>query len=86
MSLLEEITPAPRKVMTLFYVVDTSGSMAGTKIGTVNAAMENCIPLLKEVAVANDDTKRFCLLFNAVGARVGLQQIMILQVLVNIED
>lgn len=57
MSLLEEITPAPRKVMTLFYVVDTSGSMAGTKIGTVNAAMENCIPLLKEVAVANDDAE-----------------------------
>ena len=27
MSLLEEITPSPRKVMTLFYLVDTSGSM-----------------------------------------------------------
>lgn len=57
MSLLAEITPAPRKVMTLFYLVDTSGSMAGTKIGTVNAAMENCIPLLKEVAVVNDDAE-----------------------------
>lgn len=57
MSLLEEITPAPRKVMTLFYLVDTSGSMCGSRIGTVNAAMEECIPLLKEVAQANDDAE-----------------------------
>lgn len=57
MSLLEGITPSPRKVMTLFYLVDTSGSMSGSRIGTVNAAMEECIPLLKEVAVANDDAE-----------------------------
>ncbi len=57
MSLLEEITPSPRKVMTLFYLVDTSGSMQGSRIGTVNAAMEECIPLLKEVAAANDDAE-----------------------------
>ena len=57
MSLLEDITPSPRKVMTLFYLVDTSGSMSGSRIGTVNAAMEECIPLLKEVAHANDDAE-----------------------------
>ena len=57
MSLLEEITPSPRKVMTLFYLIDTSGSMGGSRIGTVNAAMEECIPLLKEVAAANDDAE-----------------------------
>lgn len=57
MSLLEEITPSPRKIMTLFYLVDTSGSMSGSRIGTVNAAMEECIPLLKEVAAANDDAE-----------------------------
>lgn len=57
MSLLEKITPSPRKVMTLFYLVDTSGSMFGSRIGTVNAAMEECIPLLKEVAAANDDAE-----------------------------
>ena len=57
MSLLEDITPSPRKVMTLFYLVDTSGSMSGSRIGTVNAAMEECIPLLKEVAQANDDAE-----------------------------
>ncbi len=57
MSLLESITPSPRRVMTLFYLVDTSGSMSGSRIGTVNAAMEECIPLLKEVAQANDDAE-----------------------------
>lgn len=57
MSLLEDITPSPRRVMTLFYLVDTSGSMSGSRIGTVNAAMEECIPLLKEVAQANDDAE-----------------------------
>ena len=57
MSLLGKTSPAPRKVMTLFYLVDTSGSMAGTRIGTVNAAMEECIPLLKQVAQANDDAE-----------------------------
>lgn len=57
MSLLDDLSPAPRKVMTLFYLVDTSGSMSGSRIGTVNAAMEECIPLLKEVAAANDDAE-----------------------------
>ena len=49
MSILEQITPSPRRVMTLFYLVDTSGSMAGSRIGTVNAAMEECIPDRKSV-------------------------------------
>ena len=57
MSMLEEITPSPRKVMTLFYLVDTSGSMSGTRIGTVNSEMEECIPMLQEVAQANDDAE-----------------------------
>lgn len=57
MSLLEEITPSPRKVMTLFYVIDTSESMSGSRIGTVNSAMEECQGLLHEIAQANDDAK-----------------------------
>ena len=43
MSLLDQVTPSPRKIMTLFYVVDTSGSMTGDKIGSVNSAMEEAI-------------------------------------------
>ena len=57
MSILEEITPSPRKVMTLFYIIDTSESMRGSRIGTVNGAMEECRDLLKEIAKANDDAE-----------------------------
>lgn len=57
MSILEEITPSPRKVMTLFYIIDTSASMSGSRIGTVNGAMEECRDLLKEIAKTNDDAE-----------------------------
>lgn len=57
MAILESIIPAPRKVMTIFYMIDTSGSMCGTSIGTVNAAMEECQQLLNDVAQANDDAE-----------------------------
>ena len=54
---LEKAAPAPRKVMTLFYVIDTSGSMSGSRIGQVNEAMRETFPLLKEIAQANDDAE-----------------------------
>lgn len=58
MSLLDQVTPSPRKIMTLFYVVDTSGSMTGDKIGSVNSAMEEAIGVdLKEISAANDDAE-----------------------------
>lgn len=58
MSLLDNVAPAPRKVMTLFYVVDTSGSMCGSKIGSVNSAMEEAITSdLPEISAANDDAE-----------------------------
>ena len=36
--------------MVLFFLVDTSGSMYGTKIGTVNTAIEEIIPELKDLS------------------------------------
>lgn len=58
MGLLDKIAPAPRKTMTLFYLVDTSGSMAGAKIGTVNNAMMEAIESdLKELSDSNDDAE-----------------------------
>lgn len=58
MSLLDKVTPSPRKIMTLFYVVDTSGSMYGEKIGAVNSAMEEAIAVdLPEISSANDDAE-----------------------------
>ena len=58
MSLLDQVTPSPRKIMTLFYVVDTSGSMTGDKIGSVNSAMEEAITVdLPDISTANDDAE-----------------------------
>lgn len=58
MSLLDQIAPAPRKIMTLFYLVDTSGSMTGDKLGSVNAAMEEAIVTdLPDISSANDDAE-----------------------------
>lgn len=58
MSLLDKVTPSPRKIMTLFYVVDTSGSMTGDKIGSVNSAMEEAITVdLPDISMTNDDAE-----------------------------
>jgi len=54
MALIDKI-PIPRRTMVLFFVIDTSGSMSGKKIGTVNAAIEEVIPAIKEISDANAD-------------------------------
>jgi uncharacterized protein YegL len=56
MSLIDNV-PIPRKTMVLFFVVDTSGSMQGSKIGTVNSAIEEVIPELKKLSEANADAQ-----------------------------
>jgi len=56
MALTDKIE-IPRRTMVLFFVIDTSGSMAGTKIGTVNAAIEEVIPAIKEVSDENADAQ-----------------------------
>lgn len=58
MSILDQVAPAPRKIMTLFYIVDTSGSMMGDKLGSVNSAMEEAITIdLPDISSANDDAE-----------------------------
>lgn len=56
MSLAENI-PIARKTMVLFFVVDTSGSMIGSKIGTLNSAVEETIPELKDLSSSNADAQ-----------------------------
>ncbi len=57
MAELNNLTPPPRKVMTMFYIVDTSGSMAGRKIETVNSALENTKAQLDDISKNNDDAE-----------------------------
>ena len=55
MSLQDAVEAIPRKTMVLFFLIDTSGSMAGSKIGAVNAAIEEVIPELRDISQANAD-------------------------------
>lgn len=47
----------PRRTMTLFFMVDTSGSMIGNKIGAVNDAIVNVLPMLRDISATNADAE-----------------------------
>lgn len=51
------LTESPRKELHVFYILDTSGSMEGAKIGSLNHAMEECTEALKTLAKNNGDAK-----------------------------
>ena len=57
MSLNAAVEAIPRKSMVLFFLIDTSGSMSGSKIGAVNTAIEEVIPELKNISAANADAE-----------------------------
>ena len=57
MGLYDEVVEVPRRTMVLFFVVDTSGSMGGAKIGTVNSAIEEVVPELKDISESNADAQ-----------------------------
>ncbi len=56
-NLETDFKEAPRKDLHVFYVLDTSGSMEGTKISTLNRAMEESTQALADVAKSNGDAK-----------------------------
>ncbi len=49
--------PVPRRTMVLFFIVDTSGSMEGSKIGAVNDAITQVIPMLDSISASNADAE-----------------------------
>ena len=53
----ESAVSIPRRVMVLFFVVDTSGSMSGSKIGAVNNAIEEVLPVVQEISDDNADSE-----------------------------
>ena len=56
MALTDKIE-IPRRTMVLFFLIDTSGSMEGSKIGAVNTAIEEVIPAIREVSNENADAE-----------------------------
>lgn len=51
--------------MVLFFLIDTSGSMQGTKIGAVNTAIREVLPELQDVGGSDIDLKVACLTFSS---------------------
>jgi uncharacterized protein YegL len=47
----------PHKTMALFFLIDTSGSMYGTRIGSVNSAIEQTLEKLREMNADNADAE-----------------------------
>lgn len=56
MGLIDNEIP-PRRQMTLFFLIDKSGSMCGNKIGSVNDAIENVLPMIEEISNENTDAE-----------------------------
>jgi hypothetical protein epulo_01596 len=53
MPLLGETEKIARKLLPIIYVLDTSGSMEGSRIAAVNAAMNETMEVLKDVSSKN---------------------------------
>lgn len=54
MNLLDAVS-IPRRTMVLFFLIDSSGSMTGDKIGAVNEAIREVIPEIKDISKENAD-------------------------------
>lgn len=57
MNIYDEVVEVSRRTMVLFFVVDTSGSMSGAKIGVVNTSIEDVVPELKDISENNADAQ-----------------------------
>ena len=53
MGLIDEQVSVSKRTMVLFFLIDKSGSMSGTKIQAVNDAISNVIPIIKEISDNN---------------------------------
>ena len=54
-NIYDEAVVVSRRTMVLFFLVDTSGSMEGSKIGVLNSAIEEVIPEIREISSENAD-------------------------------
>jgi uncharacterized protein YegL len=64
MGIFDKVEGIVKRQMVLFFIVDTSGSMTGTKIGTVNTAIREVLPELKGIGGSDVDLKIACLKFS----------------------
>ncbi|MBQ4362905.1 MAG: VWA domain-containing protein [Oscillospiraceae bacterium] len=57
-------TGVSKKSLVIFFLIDTSGSMRGKKIGELNTVMEELIPEIRRVGEADTDVKVAVLTFS----------------------
>ena len=57
-------TAVSKKSLVIFFVIDTSGSMKGKKMGELNTVMEELIPEIRRVGEADTDVKLAVLTFS----------------------
>ena len=65
MGLFDDVEGIVKRQMVLFFVIDTSGSMQGSKIGAVNTAVREVLPELKDAGGSDVDLKVACLTFSS---------------------
>ncbi len=65
MDMFDGIIGIVKRQMVLFFVIDTSGSMQGSKIGAVNTAIREVLPELKDAGGSDVDLKVACLTFSS---------------------
>ena len=69
-NIYDDVVEVARRTMVLFFVVDTSGSMEGSKIGTLNQAIEDVIPEISDISSNNADAQiKIAVLEFSSGAR-----------------
>lgn len=57
MANTKNLETVARKVLPIIYVLDTSGSMSGDRIASVNEAMNETMEVLKDVSAKNPDAE-----------------------------
>ncbi|MBR1592584.1 MAG: VWA domain-containing protein [Ruminococcus sp.] len=57
-------TEVSKKSLVIFFLIDTSGSMKGKKMGELNTVMEELIPEIRRVGEADTDVKLAVLTFS----------------------
>jgi uncharacterized protein YegL len=65
MGIFDNVEGIVKRQMVLFLLVDTSGSMEGTKIGTINNTIREVLPDLKGIGGSDVDLKIACLKFSS---------------------
>ncbi|MBS7369311.1 MAG: VWA domain-containing protein [Oscillospiraceae bacterium] len=64
MNPFDDAEEIAKKSMVLFFLIDCSGSMSGSKIGTVNAVMEELVPEIRDIGGADADIRIAVLKFS----------------------